>query len=168
MITRDDLINTLRHEMRVIKHLAAKVPPGQLDWRPTPKQRSTIELLRYITTCCIVPVRAMISGSWEHVEAIEKASESLTAADIPAAMDRQMAEVEAAIRAIPEGDFLTKAATMPWGTPTKLGLSLIDCGVKPLVAYRMQLFLYAKQSGNADLGPANCWVGVDAPKQPGA
>jgi hypothetical protein len=29
----------------------------------------------------------------------------------------------------------------------------------------MQLFLYAKESGNADIGPANCWVGVDGPKE---
>ena len=37
-------------------------------------------------------------------------------------------------------------------------------GLKPLVAYRMQLFLYAKESGAADIGPAECWVGVSPPK----
>jgi len=78
MITRDQLLASMKHETRVIKHLATKVPAGQFDWRPTPKQRSTIELMR------------------------------------------------------------------------------------------MQLFLYAKESGATDIGPANCWVGVDAPKQPAA
>jgi hypothetical protein len=34
--------------------------------------------------------------------------------------------------------------------------------LKTLVAYRMQLFLYAKQAGNADIGPADCWAGVSS------
>ncbi len=166
MISRDQLLATMRHETNVIKHLATKVPPGALEWRPTPKQRSTLELLRYLTTCGIVPVKAMIDGGWDHAPAIEKASESVAPAEFAAAMDAQMAEIERAVRAVPEADFLTKDATMPWGAPTKLGIALVDCGVKPLVAYRMQLFLYAKESGASDLGPANCWVGVDAPKKP--
>ena len=168
MITRDQLLASMKHETRVIKHLATKVPAGQLDWRPTPKQRSTVELMRYLTTCAIVPVTAMIGGNWDHAEPMEKAAESVTPETFAAAMDAQFAAVEAAVRAVPERDFLEKAAEMPWGAPTVLGISLVDCGVKPLVAYRMQLFLYAKESGAADLGPANCWVGVDAPKPPAA
>jgi hypothetical protein len=165
MITRDQLLASMRHETNVVKHLATKVPAGKLDWRPTPKQRSTLELMRYLTTCAIVPVKSMIDGGWNHAEAMEKASESVTPTNFAAAMDAQMAAVESAIRAIPEKDLLTKPATMPWGSPTVLGISLIDCGLKPLVAYRMQLFLYAKESGAADIGPANCWVGVDGPKE---
>jgi hypothetical protein len=164
MITRDQLLSSMRHETNVIKHLAAKVPPGKLDWRPTPKQRSTLELLRYLTHCGSIGVKAMIHGNWDHAEALENASKDVTPANFAAAMDRQMADLEKDITAIPEKDLLTKPATMPWGAPTVLGLSLVDCGLKPLVAYRMQLFLYAKESGNADLGPANCWVGVDGPK----
>jgi hypothetical protein len=166
MITRDQLLQSMRHEVKVIQHLATKVPAGKLDWRPTPKQRSTLELMRYLTTCAIVPVRAMISNEWDHAEAIEKASESVTPEGFAAAMDAQMAAVEDAIRSIPEEDFLAKPAAMPWGAPTVLGISLVDCGLKPLVAYRMQLFLHAKESGAADIGPANCWVGVDMPKKP--
>jgi hypothetical protein len=165
MITRDQLIASMRHEAKVIKHLATKVPAGKLEWRPTPKQRSTLELLRYLTTCAVVPVKSMIHGGWEHAAAIEQASQSLSPAEFAHAMDAQMDEVEREIRAVPEQDFLTKGSTMPWGTPTKLGVALVDCGLKTLVAYRMQLFLYAKESGNADLGPANCWVGVDPPRK---
>jgi hypothetical protein len=165
MITRDQLIASMRHETEVVKHLSTKVPAGQLDWRPTPKQRSTLELMRYLTTCAIVPVRAMIERGWDHAEALEAASEAVSAETFAAAMDAQMAAVEAAVRAVPEADFLARDATMPWGAPTKLGLSLVDCGLKTLVAYRMQLFLYAKESGAADLGPANCWAGRDPPKR---
>ena len=164
MITRDQLLQSMKHEVSVIKHLATKVPAGKLDWRPTPKQRSTLELLQYLTTCGSIGVKAMIHGNWDHVADIEAAAAKVTPQNFAAAMDRQMADLEKDIRAIPEKDLLTRAATMPWGAPTVLGLSLVDCGIKPLVAYRMQLFLYAKESGNADIGPANCWVGVDGPK----
>ncbi len=166
MLTRDQLLSSMRHETNVIKHLATKVPPGTLDWRPTPKQRSTLELMQYLTTCGVIGVKAMIHGNWDHVEAIDKAAQSVTPENFAAAMDAQMAELETDVRAVPEADLAGRAATMPWGAPTTLGLSLVDCGLKPLTAYRMQFFLYAKQSGAADIGPANCWVGVDMPKPP--
>jgi hypothetical protein len=164
MLTRDELLASMRHEIHVIKHLATKVPEGRLDWRPTPKQRSTIELMRYLTSCAIVPVAAMIAGNWEHAEPLEKASETVTPETFAASMDAQMQALETVIRAVPESELPTRDATMPWGTPTKLGIALVDCGIKPLVAYRMQLFLYAKESGNADLGPSDCWVGVSRAK----
>ena len=37
-----------------------------------------------------------------------------------------------------------------------------------LVAYRMQLFLQAKAAGNASIGTANCWGGMDRPAVPSA
>jgi hypothetical protein len=164
MLTREQLLSSMRHETNVIKHLATKVPAGTLDWRPTPKQRSTLELLQYLTTCGIIGVKLMIQGNWDHAGPIEEAAASVTPETFAAAMDRQMAELETEIRAIPEADLADRPTKMPWGAPTVLGLSLVDCGLKPLVAYRMQLFLYAKESGAADLGPGNCWVGVDPPK----
>ena len=165
MITTEQLLASMRHETKVIQHLATKVPAGKLDWRPTPGQRSTLELLQYLTTCAIVPTKAMIAGHWDDAEALENASQDVTPANFDAAMDRQMKAVEEAFRAIPENDLLTKATTAPWGTQTVLGISLVDYCLKPLVAYRMQLFLYAKESGNSALGPANCWVGRDPPKK---
>ena len=166
MFTKAQFLDTCRFETRIIQHLAGKVPPGRLDWRPTPKQRSTLELLRYLTTCALVPAKAMVSGSWEHAEPLEKAAEAVTPEGFSAAMDAQMKALEALVAPIPERDLLEKKAELPWGAPNQLGEALVNTVVKPLVAYRMQLFLYAKESGNADLGPANCWVGVDAPTAP--
>jgi hypothetical protein len=165
VINRDQLIQSMKHEVNVIKHLATKVPAGKLDWRPTPKQRSTLELLQYLTTCGSIGVKMIINGNWDHVEAMENAATDVSPQNFAAAMDRQMADLEKDIRGVSENDFMEKGASMPWGAPTKVGIGIVDCGLKPLVAYRMQLFLYAKESGNADIGPANCWVGVDGPKE---
>ena len=59
----------------------------------------------------------------------------------------------------------TAPSQMPWGAPTTVAAGLMDMGLKTFVAYRMQFFLYVKACGVADIGPANCWAGVDMPKQ---
>ena len=41
----------------------------------------------------------------------------------------------------------------------------MDMTLKCFVAYRMQFFLYVKACGVSDIGPANCWAGVDMPQQ---
>jgi hypothetical protein len=46
VITKDELIASLQHEVRVLLHLASKVDPAKLDYRPTAKQRSLLELLQ--------------------------------------------------------------------------------------------------------------------------
>lgn len=165
MITREQLLDSMRHEVKIIRHLATKVPPGTWDWRPTPGQRSMLELLQYLTCCGSIGTVFAATGTWDHAEAIEKDAESVTPETFDAAMQKQMALLEEVIRSLPEADLLTRDAKLPWGAPTKLGLGLVDMGLKPLAAYRMQFFLYAKQAGNSALGPANCWVGVDPPKQ---
>jgi hypothetical protein len=163
MMTKDEFLDSCAHETRVIRHLAGKVLPGGLDWKPTPNQRTTLELLRYLTTCAIVPARAMVAGSWEGAEEAEHASDALPAEAVPAALDRQMADLHALLAPLSPADFLEREAELPWGQRVKLGRALVDTALKTLVAYRMQLFLYAKGMGNHALGPSNCWVGVDRP-----
>jgi len=47
VLTKEELLASLRAEVRILLHLAGKVDPSKLDYRPTPKQRSTLELLQY-------------------------------------------------------------------------------------------------------------------------
>jgi hypothetical protein len=164
MITKDELLASMRSEIRIMKHLATKVPPGTWDWRPTPGQRSTLDLLRYVTHCGTIGAVHAVTDAWDHAEATAAASEAVTPETFAAAMDRQMADLEALVAPLTDAD-LRRATTMPWGAPTTVGLGLIEMGLKPLVAYRMQLFLHAKQSGNAALDSANCWIGVDRPRE---
>ena len=163
MLTKAEFLDSCTQEIRVIKHLATKVPRGGLSYRPTPAQRTTTQLLQYLSTAAIVPARAMVTGAWDDFEAVEKAEAALDVEDFAAAMDAQERDLRALIGPIPDADFASKDATLPWGVSQKLGAALVNTVLKSLVAYRMQLFLYAKAAGNHDLGPANCWVGVDAP-----
>ena len=46
VLTKDELIKALQNEVRILLHLASKVDLAKLDYRPTPKQRSLLELLQ--------------------------------------------------------------------------------------------------------------------------
>ena len=54
VLTKQELLTALQNEVRILLHLIGKVEPRMLDYRPTPKQRSTIELLRYLA--CLGPL----------------------------------------------------------------------------------------------------------------
>jgi hypothetical protein len=49
VLTKSELMASLQNEVRILLHLATKVDRSQLDYRPTPKQRSTMALLRYLS-----------------------------------------------------------------------------------------------------------------------
>ena len=49
VMTKSELIGSLRNEVRILLHLVSKIDPAKLDYRPTAKQRSTLDLLRYLS-----------------------------------------------------------------------------------------------------------------------
>ena len=49
VMSKSELLTALQTEVRIVLHLATKIDRTRLDYRPTPKQRSTIELLRYLS-----------------------------------------------------------------------------------------------------------------------
>jgi len=49
VLTKEELISMLQNEVRILVHLAGKVDKSKLDYRPTAKQRSTLELLQYMS-----------------------------------------------------------------------------------------------------------------------
>ena len=63
VMTKSELIDALRHEVHILLHLAGKVDRTTLGYRPTPKQRSTFELLQYLSMMgpALVDLRAEIT-----------------------------------------------------------------------------------------------------------
>ena len=165
MITKTQLLDSIRHETNVIRHLATKVPEGAYDYRPTPGQRSLGELMHYMTRMSLVPTLFAVDGDWTRAEAVEDDMPEFDPARFGEEMDRQLGLIEAEFEKVDEARATTAPAAMPWGTPTTLGAGLMDMVLKTFVAYRMQLFLYVKAAGVSDIGPANCWMGVDRPKR---
>ena len=48
MITKTQFIESVMREISIVKHLAEKVTPENINYKPTEKQRTTRELLGYL------------------------------------------------------------------------------------------------------------------------
>jgi len=66
VLTREELVSSLQNEVRILLHLAGKVDRAQLNYRPTPSQRSTIELLRYLTVMGPALLAAIHASVFDH------------------------------------------------------------------------------------------------------
>jgi len=65
VLSKAELLSTLQKESRILAHLADKVEPSMVDYRPTPKQRSSLELMRYMTIMGPQLIGAAKSGSFD-------------------------------------------------------------------------------------------------------
>ena len=161
MIDKDMLRDRILKECDTCLHLYERVPEGGMDYRPTEGQRSTLELLRYLSFCAMSGCRAMAEGSWDSYEGLMKRAAEMGPEDFPAHMARQKEELTAFFDGLDQEALTTQQAKDPLGNEMTLGEALLALPYSWMVAYRMQLFLYAKQAGNADLWTPNCWAGVD-------
>src|SRR4026207_626619 len=79
VLTKEELVGLLQNEVRILLHLASKIDRNKLDYRPTPKQRSTMELLQYLVVMGPMLIRAAKAGAfdvpgWQAAAAEAKAS----------------------------------------------------------------------------------------------
>lgn len=161
MITKEQLSASMLHECDVILHLASKLGPSAMDYRPSPAQRSTLELLRYLSICGSAGVRCLAESNWKLFGDYAARAKVMTPAEFPEAMARQKQELAAFFAAVSETTLETQSAAMPGGGTRTLGLAILDAPFKWLTAYKLQLFLYAKACGASTIGTANAWAGVD-------
>jgi hypothetical protein len=85
VLTKAELIGALQHESHILLHLASKVDRAQLDYRPTARQRSTIELLRYLSLMGPQLTSACVTGTFD-TAAYGAANEAAQARDLDALM----------------------------------------------------------------------------------
>jgi len=165
ILTQSELIATLQHEVHILLHLAGKIEPSMLDYRPTPKQRSTLELLRYMaimgpTQLAVIERgvfdRATLSATWSPAEAEAK---KMSFDRAVAAIGRQSDEYARRLEAWTDADF-RKEVDM-FGRKSSRGLLVITLVLNGHAAYRTQLFLYLKACGREELSTMNLWAGAD-------
>jgi hypothetical protein len=164
-LTKQELIDMLQNEVRILVHLAGKVDDKALNYRPTEKQRSTLELLRYLTIMGPNLVRGIKAGSFD-MEAWGKAethSKTLDLKGAIAAIEQESADYANVLGGMSEADF---AATMDmFGTVKSKGSHIVYLVAGGHAAYRTQLFCYLKSTGHDGLNTMNLWGGMDAPMQ---
>ena len=162
VLTKSELIGSLQNEVRILLHLASKVEPGMLDYRPTPKQRSTLELLKYLTLMGPSLVRAAKGGTFD-VDAWTVAEKAAAARDFSgtvAALEAQREEYAQLLGDMSDADF--RGEIEMFGQKTTRGAFIVNLVLCGCAAYRTQLFLYLKACGREELSTMNLWAGMDA------
>jgi hypothetical protein len=171
VLTKDEFIGLLKTEVRILVHLASKVDREQLDYRPTPKQRSTLELLQYLaimgpTNIAVIKGgvfdRAAFGAAWTPAE---KAAKVMTFDQAVAAIERLSDEYSTLLRDWTDADFRSEVDM--FGTKSTRGALLVNMVLSGHAAYRTQLFCYLKSCGREELSTVNLWAGMDSMK-PGA
>ena len=166
VLTKDELISALQHEVRVLIHLASKVDPAKLDYRPSARQRSTLEQLQYMVIMGPIHLRAVVAGAfdmdawrtaWRTGEAAAKA---MNLEDVKDAIGTQPALFAELLGSCSDADL--RAEIDMFGRKASRGSLIVSLVLCHYAAYRMQLFLYLKASGREELNTMNLWVGVDA------
>ena len=162
MITKKQFLNSFAAEMNIIRHLGTKVEASMLDYRPSEKQRSTLELMNYLGHIFDVSTTLISAGDMSNYMELIKAAPVVTLENFDQVMRDQTATVVAKIEALADADF-EKEINM-FGRMDTVSMHLFGIS-KIAAAYKMQLFLYIKANGKHDIGTSNLWAGVDAPSK---
>ena len=164
VLSMQEFVQSLQNEVRIVLHLAGKVDRAKLDYRPTPKQRSTIELLRYISMMGPILIRYTTAVTqdpqwWPEAEAAANARDFDQAVAAIAAQKDLYPQLLANVT----DASLRETVTGIDGNPTTRGAIFVNGILCGCTAYRMQLFLYLKASGREDLTTMDVWAGMDQP-----
>jgi hypothetical protein len=167
VLSKDELLKALGQEVHLLLHLISKVDPAKLDYRPSPQQRSLLELLQYLAILGPIHARGALADAWSMQawrdtwntqEAVARAM------DLDAARDaiRKQSALYAELLAPVSDDALRQEFQMFGGRASR-GMWLVQLVLCHYAAYRMQVFLYLKASGRAELNTMNLWAGMDGP-----
>jgi hypothetical protein len=164
VLTKDELIASLQNEVRILLHLASKIDRNKLGYRPSAKQRSTLELLQYLVAMGPMLVRAIKAKSFDQ-KAWQDAVAQANAMDfdqVLAAIQKQSSVYADLLGGFSDADF-REGVDLFGGGKTSRGSVIVNMVLGGCAAYRTQLFLYLKACGREELNTMNLWAGVDAP-----
>ncbi len=165
VLTNTELVSALTHEVHVLRHLVTKIDADAVGFRATPKQRSNIELVRYLVVQGPQLTSAIKSGTFDR-DAWGAAQAEVDQADL-AGLDAMLATQPAwyaeQFGSMTDDDF--RGSVQLFGSPMTRGALIVTMLLANYAAYRTQLFGNLKLCGRDELNTSNLWRGVDpAPK----
>ncbi len=163
MISKEQFIKALTAEFAIIQHLAKKVTPEMSEYRPTPGQRSMLELLNYLGHIFELGTTLNVQGHSKNYQELAAGAPVVTLENFNQVMDGQLEKVVAMLNALSDAQMQEDIEV--WGMTAPRALHMLSV-MKWAVAYKMQLFLYLKSCGLAHISTMNLWRGTDpAPKE---
>jgi len=163
VLTTAELVSSLQNEVRILLHLATKVDRAKLDYRPTPKQRSTLEWFQYLAIMGPVLIKSAKAGAFD-VAAWTAADQSVKAQDFDqtlATIAATQDEYETLLRDFTADDYRVEIEM--FGRKSSRGAFIVNTILCAHAAYRTQIFVYLKACGREELSTMNLWAGADAP-----
>jgi hypothetical protein len=167
VLSKEELIAALQTEVRILVHLAGKVDPAKLDYRPTATQRSTLELLQYLAIMGPTLLAIFKTGRFDRETlsaifgpAVAK-GKAMNFQEAVAAIQDQSGEYTRLLADWTDADF--RASIHSFGNQTTRGAMIVNLVLGGHAAYRTQLFCYLKAGGRDELNTLNLWSGVDGP-----
>jgi hypothetical protein len=162
VLEKPELISSLQNEVRLLLHLCGKAKPEMFDYRPTPKQRSLIELLRYMTVLMPLLVPSIKGGTFsvDDWTAGEARAASMDFDALLKTLESQAALYAELVGAMSDDELRGEIEMFGMKKMTRgtMLVNLLLCGHS---AYRMQLFCYLKACGREELNTMNLWMGID-------
>lgn len=154
MLSRSEYIESMQNEFRIIRHLFEQIPENSFDFKFSDKQRSTRELLAYIATITGGMLTALSNnGQWA-----ETKINSVTPENFIEILNEDEQNSIEMVNAFSEDDLNKELDLFRMGQMRPIK-SYMNDAIKILVAYKMQLFLQIKASGNQNIGTSNLWGG---------
>ncbi len=161
VLTKEELLSSLHNEARILLHLMTKVEPSVVNYRPTEKQRSTLELLRYLSIMGPELIKSIHAGAFDEESWGKSAAhaDSLNFEGIQSEIAQLPAKYEALLAKFSDEDY--RAPITMFGPEESKGSRIVNLVLSGYAAYRTQLFLYLKSNGRTELNTANLWGGMD-------
>jgi hypothetical protein len=161
MLTKPEFLAALKRETRILSHLVSRLRDEHLGFRFTPPQRSTLELLQYLTINAQASVTYYLRGSWDHWDALEAAAKGVRLAGVTTALKAQERAVARLLAPISDKAWRSLQVKPMSGKGRKLALdvALFETTLTMCIGYRMQLFLQAKAAGLGELKSSDLWAG---------
>src|SRR5262245_55889661 len=159
VLTKEELIGSLQNEVRILLHLAGKVDRKKLDYRPTPKQRSTQELLQYLVVMGPMLIRAAKGGKFDPAAwtvAVNEAN-AMNFDQVLGAIEKHHATYAELLSGFSDADFRGEIDPFGAGKTTR-GAFIVNMVLGGCAAYRTQLFVYLKACGRDELNTMNLWA----------
>ena len=158
MYTKEQIWNSFAKEFLIIRHLFEKIPAGGMDYKPTEKQRTTLELLQYLSMTGASTMKAIAMNDVSAGTPYREASLNVTADNFIDHITANEVEMKELFEGISEADLNEKIER--FGSTQSRAIFILEL-LKTLTGYKMQLFLYIKASGNESVVTSNVWGGVD-------
>lgn len=161
ILTESELIGSLQKEVRILLHLATKIDVDRLDYRPTPKQRSTLELLRYLSVMGPRLIEDAKAGGFDPAAwtAAQAVADSRDFDATLLAIAGHSGEYASLIGGMTDDDFRVEIEM--FGRTSSRGAFIVNSVLCGYAAYRTQLFVYLKACGRGELNTMNLWAGID-------